>query len=130
MKTPRIDSRLRVPDAIRDAVYEAGAVVRLGYPAWLRALVHENVEAITLGRRVYLSPRLLEEGEQRFLETLRHELVHVEQVRKLGVMRFALRYVAEYVRNRRRGLRHEAAYFEISFEREARLAEGNAAGDA
>lgn len=123
-----IDSRLRVPDAIRDGVSEAGAVVRIGYPAWLRAFLRKNVLGIALGRRIYLSPHLLEEGEERFLEIIRHELAHVDQVRKLGLTRFLYRYVAEYVTNRRRGLAPDDAYAAISFEHEARLAEEKRAG--
>ena len=54
---------------------------------------------------------------------LRHELVHVRQAGELGVARFLWRYVAEYVRNRRRGMSHDAAYRAISFEAEAFAAE-------
>ena len=92
--------------------------VRIGYPRWL--LLPRNVLAITLGRRIWVA-RELPPAE---LETLlRHELVHVRQMERLGVLMFLLRYVAQYVRNRVRGLGHDAAYRAISFEKEAFAAE-------
>lgn len=112
-----------IPDAIRDLIADSGARIRVGYPAWLRALLRKNVIAITLGRRVYLSPRLLEEGEEHLRSIVRHELVHVKQVNRVGLVCFLLRYVREFVANRRRGLDSEAAYEAISFEVEARAAE-------
>ena len=91
--------------------------MRVGYPWWLRLFVHRNVAAITLGRRIYIA-----EG-WRARRSLRHELVHVRQAGELGLARFLWRYVAEYVRNRRRGMAHDDAYRAISFEAEAFAAE-------
>ena len=54
---------------------------------------------------------------------LRHELVHVRQMRALGVIRFGWLYLGEYVRNRLAGMRPDDAYRNISFEREAFAAE-------
>jgi len=76
-----------------------------------------GVAAITMGRRIYIA--VGEESDT----LLRHELAHVRQAEELGVVRFLLRYVAEYIRNRRIGMRHEAAYRAISFEVEAFAAE-------
>lgn len=55
-------------------------------------------------------------------ELLAHELVHAVQWAELGVARFLWRYVAAYVRNRRRLGRHRDAYLAIPFEEEAREA--------
>jgi hypothetical protein len=95
------------------------AIVRVGYPWWLRPFVHRRTIAITLGRRVYVAEGCATEA------LLRHELVHVRQATALGMPRFVLRYVAEYVRNRRRGMGHDDAYRAISFEVEAFAAEGD-----
>ena len=94
------------------------AIVRVGYPWWLRLVLHRRTIAITLGRRIYIA-----EGHATDA-LLRHELVHVRQAGELGVMRFLWRYAAEYVRNRRRGMTHDDAYRAISFEAEAFAAEG------
>jgi hypothetical protein len=94
------------------------AIVRVGYPWWLRLFVHRNVAAITLGRRIYIA----EEASE---EILRHEMVHVRQAGELGLARFLWRYVAEYLRNRWRGMSHDEAYRSISFEVEAFAAEND-----
>jgi hypothetical protein len=93
------------------------AIVRVGYPWWLRPFLHRRTIAITLGRRVFVAEGYASDA------LIRHELVHVRQATELGVLRFVWRYVAEYVRNRRRGMSHDAAYRAISFEAEAFLAE-------
>jgi hypothetical protein len=92
------------------------AIVCVGYPWWLRLFVHRNVAAITLGRRIYIAEEATE-------VILRHEMVHVRQAGELGLPRFLWRYVAEYLRNRWRGMAHDAAYRAISFEVEAFRAE-------
>src|SRR4051794_26673223 len=94
------------------------AIVHVGYPWWLRLFVPRNVAAITLGRRIYVA-------EEATDAILRHELVHVRQAGELGLARFLWRYIAEYLRNRRRGMTHDVAYRAISFEVEAFTTEGD-----
>ena len=53
---------------------------------------------------------------------LAHELVHVEQYARLGIIGFLRRYVSEYARNLWRLRSHRKAYLAISFETEARAA--------
>ncbi|HEV7573854.1 MAG TPA: DUF4157 domain-containing protein [Thermoanaerobaculia bacterium] len=93
-------------------------IVRIGYPWWLRLFLHRRTIAITLGRRIYVAEGHASDA------LLRHELVHVRQAGELGILRFLWRYVAEYVRNRRRGMPHDDAYRAISFEAEAFAEEG------
>jgi len=93
------------------------AIVRIGYPWWLRPFLHRNTIAITLGRRIFIAAGHATDA------LLRHELVHVRQAGELGVIRFLWRYICEYLRNRRRGMSHDAAYRAISFEAEAFAAE-------
>lgn len=50
---------------------------------------------------------------------LRHELVHVRQWKRYGVLGFSIRYVGDYLRHRLRGRGHQAAYRRIRFEIEA-----------
>ena len=70
--------------------------------------------AITLGRVVSVRRRFA--GDVRLLE---HELVHVGQWRRLGVVGFLRRYVGAYLRWRLRGYGHWAAYRRIPLEVEA-----------
>lgn len=82
----------------------------------------KGVVGITLGRRIYLAADVAPERLERFL---RHELAHVQQVNRLGLIRFYWRYAREYLANRRRGMPPAAAYRNISFEVEALAAEEN-----
>ena len=117
-------------EALSDLIESSAARVRLGFPFWLRPFMQRDVIGITLGRRVYLSPRLLERKDEEFHRIVRHELAHVRQVKQLGLPRFLYRYVAEYLSHRRRGLAGRAAYDAISFEREAVEAERSPILDA
>jgi muconolactone delta-isomerase len=95
-------------------------IIRLGYPWWLRLLLWRDVAAITLGRRIYVAPGIAGEALERLL---RHEQIHVEQMARLGIVRFLWRYVREYAANRMRGFSAAEAYRRISFEVEAFAAE-------
>lgn len=111
---------MRVPDDLQDAIGRTRAIVRLRFPWWLRPFLIRGVIAITLGRRIYVAA---ETAQDEIAQLLRHELVHVQQIARLGVMRFYWRYVVEYVSLRRRGFSSAEAYQKISFETEAFAAE-------
>ena len=79
------------------------AIVKYRFPWWLRPFLLRGVAGITLGRRIYI------EGENPEA-ILRHELVHLRQIRRLGVIGFYWSYLKEYVLNRRRGMSSSEAY--------------------
>jgi hypothetical protein len=91
-------------------------IVKYRFPWWLRPFLLRGVAGITLGRRIYI-----EGGDAAAI--LRHELVHVRQIQRLGLRRFYWSYIREYLANRRRGLRAAEAYRRISLEEEAFAAE-------
>jgi Domain of unknown function (DUF4157) len=109
---------MKLRSATESAIRTANARVRLGFPFWMRPFLFRGVIALTLGRTIYLARDAVDIDR-----LIRHELVHVEQVGRLGLLRFLLRYVREYVLNRRRGLKAAEAYRRISFEEEAFAAE-------
>jgi transposase InsO family protein len=111
---------MNLPSSLQDAVRDAGAQVRLGYPWWLRRLLMRDVIGITLGRRIYVRPNVSAEAIERLL---RHELVHVRQINRLGLVRFYLQYVREFVQHYRAVRSVTGAYRLISFEVEAAAAE-------
>ena len=100
-----------------------GAVVRLGFPLWLRLFLLRGVLAITLGNRIWVARSAAARKESEIVALLRHEWTHAGQMRRIGVIRFLYRYAREYLHLRRRGLSGWAAYEAISFEVEARAAE-------
>src|SRR6266849_10585284 len=93
-----------------------GVIVRDRFPWWLRPFVLRGVVGITLGRRIYV------EGDDP-ARTLRHALVHMEQIARLGLICFYWRWIREYATHRFRGASAEQAYRRISFEIEAFAAE-------
>ncbi|HYZ97377.1 MAG TPA: DUF4157 domain-containing protein [Acidimicrobiales bacterium] len=73
-----------------------------------------GASATTLGALILMRPRAV--GNARLL---RHELEHVEQWRRHGVVGFLRRYLGAYLRWRVRGYPHRAAYLRIPLEIEA-----------
>ena len=78
-----------------------------------------GVVGMTLDRWI-----LVRRGHERDIDLIGHELVHVEQWRLHGAVGFLGAYLGAYVRGRRAGLTHWAAYRAIPFEAEARLRTG------
>ena len=73
-----------------------------------------GASAITIGPVISVRRRAAENER-----LLRHEHVHVEQWRRLGVTGFLRRYLGAYVRWRLHGHGHWAAYRRIPLEIEA-----------
>jgi hypothetical protein len=114
---------MKLSDDLQTAIADARAHVRFDYPRWLRPLLARDVIGITLGRRIYLSPRMLARSQPEVERLVRHELAHVRQVSRLGLLPFLWQYAMEWIRNRRKGMTSAEAYRNISFEIEAVAAE-------
>lgn len=69
--------------------------------------------AIVLGRRCYLK------GSDPSETLIRHEMVHQEQMNRVGLFRFYVIYLCNYFWNLARFRDHDRAYREIPFEKEA-----------
>lgn len=82
---------------------------------WLPVIL--KTHGVTIGRTIFYinsnPPQVLR----------KHELKHVDQYEKRGIVKFLFLYIAEYCVGRFRGLNHQQAYLNISFEIEARKAE-------
>lgn len=87
---------------------------RDGYVLLVGGPVPKGADAITLGPVISVRRR---SASSAYL--IRHELVHVRQWRRHGVVGFSVRYLADYLRHRLRGYGHWAAYRRIRFEIEA-----------
>ena len=85
-----------------------------GHWRWVGGPVPPGSAAITIGRLVWV--RSGAAGQERLI---RHELVHVEQWRRLGAIRFLGRYLGAYFLWRLRLHGHAGAYRRIPLEIEA-----------
>lgn len=116
----RVDA---IGTSLAGEVEACGGRLHRGFPWWLGIVLVRGTLAITIGRRIYLGERLLSRGPEEIETIVAHELEHVRQFARLGVVRFAWLYARDYVRNRRRGMSAYEAYEAIPFEVEARVAE-------
>ena len=57
---------------------------------------------------------------ERFGRLIVHELMHIEQWRRLGAFRHVTQYAGDYLRNRFQGFGHWESYRAIRLEEEAR----------
>ena len=87
---------------------------REGYRLWEGGPVPAGADGITLG-----SLDIVREGMGDSPYLLRHELVHVRQWRRHGVIGFLVRYLGSYAAGRLRGRDHRGAYLHIPLEIEA-----------
>jgi hypothetical protein len=81
---------------------------------WVGGPVPPGADAITIGSVVSVR-RVAADDEH----LLRHELQHVRQWRRLGLLRFSWRYLGAYAHWRLRGYGHWGAYRRIPLEVEA-----------
>jgi hypothetical protein len=86
---------------------------RDGYRLWEGGPVPKGADAVTIGSLV-----IVRTGKASAY-LLRHELVHVRQWRRYGVVGFSARYLACYVMWRLRRKGHRGAYLRIPMEIEA-----------
>ena len=105
--------------ATQKAIEDSAAVVRVGYPWWMRPFLMKGVVAITLARWIFLSAEMEKRSEDYIDRLLRHELAHVRQVNQIGFMMFLIRYGLEFVMHLWHERNVDRAYRRISFEVEA-----------
>jgi hypothetical protein len=79
-----------------------------------------RADGIALGCTVYLRRALFGPGGALPLDLLAHEVTHVAQALRDGLVPFLARYGAAYAANRARGLDDHRAYLAIPYEVEAR----------
>ena len=87
---------------------------RDGYRLWVGGPVPKGADGITLGSLV-----IVRAGHEDSAHLLRHELVHVRQWRRHGVLGFTARYLGSYVKWRVLRKGHRGAYLRIPLEIEA-----------
>ena len=83
------------------------------YNHWFPPLL--GATAVTIGNNIYYA----KDNPPKWL--VEHELTHVRQYNKYGIVGFLCRYIGEYMIGRFKGLGRWDSYSQISFEIEAEL---------
>lgn len=68
---------------------------------------------------IVLYPCMFFSEERPSVKIINHELIHIQQVRRDGLIRFYFTYLKEYSQFRLKGIPHREAYLSISYEVEA-----------
>ena len=87
---------------------------RDGYRLWIGGPLPKGADGFTLGNVI-----IVKRGKEDSPYLLRHELVHVRQWRRYGVVGFSARYLGAYAWGRLRRHGHRGAYLRIPLEIEA-----------
>ncbi len=95
--------------------------------AWFRRFWAKGIAAVALPTGVFVRPGVMERFRsgaepERSGRLIVHELMHIEQWRRLGAVRHITQYVGDYLRHRLRGFGHWEAYRAVRLEQEARAA--------
>ncbi len=115
------------PDSLRGLmprVDPAAVKVRVAR-RWFRRFWFKGIVAVALPNGVYVQPGTMERfragvESERWGRLIVHELMHIEQWRRLGAVRHIAQYVGDYLRNRFSGFGHWESYRAIRLEQEAR----------
>jgi len=94
-------------------------------PGWFMRFWAKGIVAVAMPWGIYFTPAMMDRYESgaeplRLAQLLVHELTHIEQVKRSGVLRHSATYVLDYLKGRvaRRG--HWDSYRAIRHEIEAR----------
>lgn len=96
------------------------SVTVVSAPRLMRKLWAKGTGAMTIGKRIFVDPAVLERGGRELTLLLLHEMVHSRQWQERGSLRFLTSYVRQYLVARITGATHREAYLAIEAEVEAR----------
>jgi hypothetical protein len=91
-----------------------------GAARWFRLFWAKRISAVAMPWGIYLHPRHLARPLADLGPLIVHELTHIAQWRRLGLIGWLRSYLGDYVRGRRSGLSSHQAYRAIRLEVEAR----------
>ena len=94
-------------------------------PAWFRRFWAKGIAAVALPNGVFVQPAVMDRFRsgaepERSGTLIVHELMHIEQWRRLGPIRHLAQYISDYLKSRWNGFGHWEAYRSIRIEQEAR----------
>ena len=124
-----VEDKLPVPGRVSLAkvmprVDPAKIKVRVASP-FFRRFWAKGIAAVSLPNGIFVQPAVMDRFRsgaepERSGRLIVHELMHIEQWRRLGPIRHIAQYLGDYFRNRLDGFGHWEAYLAIRIEQEAR----------
>lgn len=90
-------------------------MAKLIFSSKIAKMLPSGMDAITIVGTVYFR----NSREETPAPLVRHELVHIEQIKKEGALKFYFNYLFQYLKNRIHGMKHKDAYLNIPYEVEA-----------
>ena len=94
-------------------------VIHLSIPWYVRKFAKITPAAYTSGNKIYFAPNQYDPSTVDGIASIAHEITHVEQYRKYGKLRFRVKYLAFFLKNKRKQMEDSEAYEGIAFEKEA-----------
>jgi hypothetical protein len=96
------------------------SVTVVSAPRLMTKLWAKGTGAMTIRKRIFVDPAVLERGGRELTVLLMHEMVHSRQWQERGSLHFLASYVRQYLVARITGATHREAYIAIEAEVEAR----------
>jgi hypothetical protein len=80
-----------------------------------------NLKGLTIAPFIFVTNRHMTRSE--WIRLIKHEKEHIKQQRRYSPVLFLIIYCTEYLIYRAKGMEHYEAYWNITFEKQAREAE-------
>ena len=94
-------------------VFYLGAKINLYEHSWLFKLpLMQKFSAITLFKNIFFVDYMK-------ITTIKHKLIHIEQIAEEGWFKFYLKYIWYFIKNLFKGMTWNDAYINIPYEKEA-----------
>ena len=94
-------------------------VIHLSIPWYVRKFARITPAAYTSGNKIHFAPGKYDPNSVNGIARIAHEITHTRQYHQYGKVRFRVKYLAFFFKNKRRHLCDDEAYEAIPFEREA-----------
>lgn len=94
-------------------------VIHLSIPWYVRRFARITPGAYTSGNKIYFAPGHYDPNTVTGIASIAHELTHIQQYRKYGKLRFRLKYLVFFFKNKGKQMEDSEAYEGIPFEKEA-----------
>ena len=94
-------------------------VIHLSIPWYVRKFARITPAAYTSGNNIHFAPDKYDPDSVNGIARIAHEITHTRQYNQYGKLRFRVKYLAFFFKNKSEHQGDDEAYAEIPFEKEA-----------